>query len=116
MRMIPPVLFVSGVVLTILSVIQGEASVGLMVFIPIVYGGGWMLGLGILFVFSSFISFFFLSGSETISGGDKRYGGVIFIGPIPMVFGSDKEITRTMLIIAVVLAIILLLAYALLYL
>ena len=37
-----------------------------------------------------------------------EYGGVIFIGPIPIVFGSNKKITKTMLIIGIVIFVILL--------
>ncbi|BFH72638.1 DUF131 domain-containing protein [Sulfurisphaera javensis] len=32
-----------------------------------------------------------------------EYGGVIFIGPIPIVFGSSKKIARVMLIIGVII-------------
>ena len=32
-----------------------------------------------------------------------EYGGVIFIGPIPIVFGSNKKIAKTMLIIGIVI-------------
>ena len=38
-----------------------------------------------------------------------EYGGVIFIGPIPIVFGSNKKIAKTMLIVGIVIFVILLL-------
>jgi len=41
---------------------------------------------------------------ETKSEEQKtEYGGVIFIGPIPIVFGSNKKIAKTMLIIGVII-------------
>ncbi|QIW25023.1 DUF131 domain-containing protein [Sulfolobus sp. S-194] len=42
--------------------------------------------------------------------GEQRseYGGVIFIGPIPIVFGSNKKIAKTMLILGIIIFIILL--------
>jgi len=33
----------------------------------------------------------------------RRWGGVLFLGPIPVIFGSDPRMTRTMLLIGVVL-------------
>ncbi|MEM1626498.1 MAG: DUF131 domain-containing protein [Sulfolobaceae archaeon] len=38
---------------------------------------------------------------------ETKAGGIIFIGPIPIIFGSDKEIAKWMLIIALVILIIL---------
>ncbi|BAB67350.1 MULTISPECIES: TIGR00304 family membrane protein [Sulfurisphaera] len=40
--------------------------------------------------------------------GEQRseYGGVIFIGPIPIVFGSNKKIAKTMLILGIIIFII----------
>ncbi len=38
-------------------------------------------------------------------------GGVIFIGPIPIVFGSSKGIAKWMLILAIILFIIMVLFY-----
>ena len=33
----------------------------------------------------------------------RRWGGVLFLGPIPVIFGSDPRMTRTMLLVGVVL-------------
>jgi len=33
----------------------------------------------------------------------RRWGGVVFLGPIPIVFGSDARMTRTMLLLGIVL-------------
>lgn len=38
-------------------------------------------------------------------------GGVIFIGPIPIVFGTNKQITWYMLVVGVVLAILMLILF-----
>ncbi len=40
-------------------------------------------------------------------------GGVIFIGPIPIVFGSSKGIAKWMLIVAVILVILMVIFYIL---
>lgn len=40
-------------------------------------------------------------------------GGVIFLGPIPIVFGSSKKIGRTMLLVAVVITMVLVVLFLL---
>ncbi len=46
-------------------------------------------------------------------GGKTRAGGVIFIGPIPIVFGSDKGIAKWMIVVGVIIAVIMLLMFVL---
>lgn len=46
-------------------------------------------------------------------GGRTRGGGVIFIGPIPIVFGSDKGIAKWMIVVGVIIAVIMLLMFVL---
>lgn len=41
--------------------------------------------------------------------GKVRGGGVVMIGPVPIVFGTDKESARTLILLAIVLMIVLLL-------
>lgn len=48
----------------------------------------------------------------TLHSGIKT-GGVIFLGPIPIVWGSDRRIGRTMLYIAIVITIFLILLFIL---
>ncbi|MBS3749259.1 MAG: DUF131 domain-containing protein [Candidatus Thermoplasmatota archaeon] len=38
----------------------------------------------------------------------SKIGGVIFLGPIPIVFGSDKKITRSMILVSIIILIIIL--------
>lgn len=42
---------------------------------------------------------------------EKRFGGVLLLGPIPIVFGSDVRVTAAMLILALVLTVLLLLLF-----
>jgi uncharacterized protein (TIGR00304 family) len=49
------------------------------------------------------------------SGGQVESGGIIFIGPIPILWGSSKEITKSLLIITAVISMLLLIAYILQY-
>ena len=41
--------------------------------------------------------------------GKVRGGGVVMIGPVPIVFGTDKESARILILLAIVLMIVLLL-------
>ena len=40
--------------------------------------------------------------------GHTKGGGILFIGPIPIIFGSDKESVRVLVILAIVLMVIVL--------
>lgn len=101
----------AALVLIAASVLLGEARVALLLFIPVIYGGGVLLALGILLFLAGFLLLFFIPFYEQDTRVEKSYGGVVFIGPIPIVFGSDTDITRNMLYLGLVLAIILLLVY-----
>lgn len=41
----------------------------------------------------------------------RRFGGILLLGPVPIVFGSDAKITVTMLILAIVLTVVLLVLF-----
>jgi len=47
---------------------------------------------------------------------EVKAGGVLFIGPIPILFGTDKEAARWALILGVLMVILLVLFVALIYL
>lgn len=75
-----------------------------------------LLALGFVLVFIGFAVL--LVGGIILafrSGGQVEGGGVIFIGPIPIVWGSSKEITKSLLIITAIISSLLLIAYVLQY-
>ena len=119
---IPVITFVIGILFIILSILSGQAEIGLFLIFPIVFGGGLYLLLGVLFIITSFILPFIISFTDikkTYRKGYKvekkkretKYGGVIFIGPIPIVFGKDKSITAKMMYIGLVITVLLLIMY-----
>ena len=109
-------LFVSGVALIFASVSNGEGQVGLFLIFPFIVTQGWMGAAGSLLIFLAIIGVFIGfwtsatqdPGQAPIETGaavpatrtKKNYGGVVLIGPIPIVFGSDEKIAKSMLIIA----------------
>jgi TIGR00304 family protein len=62
--------------------------------------------LGMLLIF---VGTALQSGSKT---GEVKTGGVILIGPIPIIFGTDKGLVITAVILAIVLMVV---AYLLFY-
>lgn len=124
---IPLIVFFIGVGLIILSIFRGEAEVALFLIFPVIYGSGVLSVIGIFMIFGSFLLFFFLPLRRSPEGKERReewekqetrsgskFGGVVFIGPIPIVFGKDKSITKVMLYIGLIIALILLVVYSLL--
>jgi uncharacterized protein (TIGR00304 family) len=73
-----------------------------------------LIALGMLLVFAGFVIIFIgIAGSvlrreAADESGSVRAGGVIFIGPVPLVFGTDK----TMVLLSIAGAVLLLAAYA----
>lgn len=118
---LPVISFLIGLCFLALSVLSGQAEFGLFLIFPMVIGGGLYLLLGVLFIIVSFLFPFFISlgrkqdhPKETKiekKRKETKYGGVIFIGPIPIVFGKDKSITAKMMYIGLAIAVVLMIVY-----
>jgi len=108
----------AGVLTMALAVARGEASVYMVLIIPVIVGTGPLAFLGVFLVFAGFLLTFLLwpfrfeaepEGQDirpvSSEGAPpaRRWGGVLFLGPIPVIFGSDPRMTRTMLLVGVVL-------------
>jgi len=120
---IPVALFLAGVAAIIAAAATGEVDVQLLVIFPVISGSSWLFILGVALIIGSFVVGFLLVASvfseyepvepqipsEPRVAGSKTparktgYGGVVLIGPVPIVFGSDRRVTMAMLIVAVVL-------------
>ncbi len=127
LRSLSYLLFLSGIFIIILAVIKGEASIALFLIFPVIYGSGVLTILGILLimlgVFLLFLSPFsyesikgapispmeyeYQEPNEKIGGEEiekkAKFGGVVMIGPIPIVFGSDKDTAMLSVIIAILM-------------
>ncbi len=118
------------------GLVYRQLGFAIFLFIPVIYGSGLYAFMAVLFIFLSFVFFFILSSYryvippandryDTLGGslssypgdvqhpeeqshGGKKFGGVVFIGPIPIIFGSDRKITGYMIIIAVIMAVLIL--------
>jgi len=81
--------------------------------LTVIFLGLFLLTLGLLLEMRN------KKGEEKEEEGKEQkteYGGVIFIGPIPIVFGSNKKIAKTMLIIGIVIFAILMILTLITYL
>ncbi len=120
-------MLVAAAAVIVVGVGLGELHFGLLLFIPVVYGSGLAAGIAALLIFAAFILFAVSfgrtaeehAGPESTYSGDRReaatavrkgVGGVIFIGPIPIIFGSDRKIAGYMMILAVVILVLLVIA------
>ena len=125
-RLLGLALLIAGVALIAASVATGQGQVYLLLFIPVYVGTG---GLGFLGILVVFIGFFLTSLCSAWRGlpippasapspavapdvpvppaaaaPPAKYGGVIMLGPIPIVFGSDARIAKWMMILGLILA------------
>jgi len=86
--------------------------------IPVVEGDGsvseqflWSIGIALILLgFAiAFIAMIWLVSSGGKSGkGRVRGGGAVIIGPIPIIFGTDKESVKIILVLSIVLVALLL--------
>jgi len=81
---------------------------------------GTLQGLGIVLIFAGMlailVAIFFLFLSNVKGEGKVKGGGAIIIGPFPIIFGTDKESVKTVLLLSLTLTILLILVMVMFYL
>lgn len=114
---------VGGVALLAYSAATGEGRVVLFLIFPVFTGSGLAsFGGMLLIVLGLFLGFLSMAGFGLPSmeppppalapqapqaSPAKKFGGVVFLGPIPIVFGSDARVSKWMLVLAVVMTVVL---------
>jgi uncharacterized protein (TIGR00304 family) len=112
--------FTFGIIFFILGFLQGDIQTGIFVIFPFVAGTGIYAFMGFIFIF--FAMLLFISGfknridSDEIKLDQENYqttkktsikgGGVVLIGPIPIVFGSNWKIAVFLMILAIILILV----------
>ncbi len=67
--------------------------------------GYFLIFLGIIIIFVTMFMFLF----KSIKGKtETKAGGIIFIGPFPVIFGTDIDIAKWLVVIALIITLILL--------
>jgi len=124
-RFLPVILLVSGAALLAISVITGGATLSLFIIFPIFTGSAPLFFVSVLLLIAGFFSLpmifaggeeFFLSphsGSANPQNAERdksriRAGGVIFIGPIPILVASDGRTAFYTMLVAVIVLVVLL--------
>jgi len=77
----------------------------------------YSLGMALILagIISIFIAILLLFFSSAKSKGKAKGGGAIIIGPFPIIFGTDKESIRTILLLSLVLTALLIILIILSY-
>ncbi len=76
----------------------------------------YIIGLALIFLGTTIIIAIILT--LLFTGKDKaktRGGGAIIIGPVPIIFGTDKESLKTILILSIALTVLLTIVTVMLY-
>jgi uncharacterized protein (TIGR00304 family) len=82
--------------------------------VSVLYGlGTALIFAGVLVILAAIL---LLSISNVRKGGKVRGGGAVIIGPIPIIFGTDKESIITILLLSLALTILLVAAMVVFYL
>lgn len=107
-------MFVAGLALFIAGIMTGDTEVYLAVIIPIVKTSNILSIAGLLLMFGAF--FLWVMGifthparrdARTITPKTKpKAGGVVLIGPIPIVFSNDKNLAIILLVLAIVVIVL----------
>jgi len=114
-----------GITCMIISGLQGELRVGVFLIFPFIIGFGLVALVGFLFLVLAFFMFI-LGFNPTIPTGELltpaqenrerkqtiKGGGIVLVGPIPIVIGSSWKIALALILAALVL---ILLVYFLFY-
>jgi len=109
------IFLVLGIIFFLISGLQGNLRAGIFLIFPFVIGSGLYAILGLLFLILAFFLFILrfspkTSLSEpTTSSQDNRGkkptmkgGGVVLLGPIPIIVGSSWKITLALILAAIV--------------
>ena len=112
--------FILGFIFFSLGFLQGDVEAGVLIVFPIIGGSSIYAFLGVICFFMAIILFMFgftssLKSEELDYEYDERPpekktsikgGGVILIGPIPIVFGSNRKTALVMMIVAIILILV----------
>jgi uncharacterized protein (TIGR00304 family) len=130
LRVLGLALLVAGIITTVLGVLNGDIHVGLaLFFIPYMQSSTSLGALAIILIFAGIATLvldgFYRGGSKAHQvvkegpegPGDrpkKEFGGVVLIGPVPIVFGSSDRAALLALIAAAAVVMAMMLVFLLL--
>lgn len=116
-------LILSGIVLLLLLSLLGLASVGLFIIFPFFFSTNPVSAIPIIFIISGFLVLFLAPFSLSVdkfenhginemhSEEKKSFGGLIMIGPVPIVFSNSRRMVYALLGIAVIIILLIFIFY-----
>ena len=116
------IFFILGFGLILTAISSGEVKGGFFVVFPFLVGTGIYASLGILLIFLAFVMLIF-GIFESFKGEDFEIeptempekkvegGGVVLIGPFPIVFGTNLRIALILIVLAITLIFLFLVIY-----
>jgi uncharacterized protein (TIGR00304 family) len=109
-------MFLLGLILLFISIISGDTQAGFFLIFPFIIGSGVYATLGILLIVASFFLYLINLRNVTISHEPQNEnskplkkenrvegGGIVLIGPIPIIIGSNWKITIILVIVAILI-------------
>lgn len=122
-------LLIGGIALLGFSVAEGESSAGLFLVFPVLIGSGIWAFLGMMCIMGALLFGFMGMGARFAGFGEfdesepgerqkqgqgqrprtgpaVKGGGVVLIGPIPIIFGSDTRLTIVLAVLAIIMMIL----------
>ena len=116
-RILSLICFIFGIALFAIGFYSGEIQGGVFVVFPFIVGSGIYALAGFVLIFLAILLFVFgfagnIKPDETYDHGEPikkssvKGGGVVLIGPIPIVFGSNWKIAIVLMIIAIILILV----------
>jgi uncharacterized protein (TIGR00304 family) len=114
------ILGILGIILLGLSVASGEGSASIVLIIPVFSGSGIFSFVGVLCIMAALMIGFMgiaqkMAESEKSQPNEKKTpsdkkplkgGGVVLIGPIPIVFGSSPKAAMILMVMAIIIMIV----------
>ena len=102
-----------GIVFFVLGFLSGDVESGVVLIFPFISGSGIYAFLGFIFIFIAIVLFMF-GFTTSVEPGEfqprkkttVKGGGVVLIGSIPIVFGSNWKIALILMIITILLSLI----------
>jgi len=108
--------FIAGIICFAFGIYFGDVEAGLVIIIPFVAGSGIFAFLGFILIFIAIVLFMYgfagnaeyqdMNGTPVKKKTSVKGGGVVLIGPIPIVFGSNWKIAIILMIIAIIIIIL----------
>ncbi len=106
-----PLFFIFGIIFLILGFLKGEMEGGLFIIFPFIYGTGIFSMFGVILIFISFLLYFLsifsrleieYTDEAELKRMEKKSGGIIFIGPFPIIVSSDTKFAFILLLLALI--------------